>query len=101
LHRCTLVSADEYLFGFLLLTSTLYFQLGSSSGLDVIKYPTCSNTCPLPRKLNYKTSNSITFNWSPSVISEKLSPKIITAQKKATPQRNLLYLHFSAVKKIA
>jgi hypothetical protein len=47
LHRCTLVPADEYLFGFLLLTSTLYFQLGSGSGLDVIKYPTCSNTCPL------------------------------------------------------
>jgi hypothetical protein len=21
--------------------------LGSGSGLDVIKYPTCSNTCPL------------------------------------------------------
>jgi len=41
------VLADEYLFGFLLLTSTLYFQLGSGSGLDVIKYPTCSNTCPL------------------------------------------------------
>ena len=34
LHRCTLVRADEYLFGFLLLTSTLYFQLGSGSGLD-------------------------------------------------------------------
>jgi len=47
LHRCTFVPADEYLFGFLLLTSTLYFQLGSGSGLDVIKYPTCSNTCPL------------------------------------------------------
>jgi hypothetical protein len=31
----------------LLLTSTLYFQLGSGSGLDVIEYPTCSNTCPL------------------------------------------------------
>ena len=39
LHRCTLVPAAEYLFGFLLLTSTLYFQLGSGSGLDVIKYP--------------------------------------------------------------
>jgi len=47
LHRCTLVPADEFQFGFLLLTSTLYFQLGSGSGLDVIKYPTCSNTCPL------------------------------------------------------
>ncbi|MBL0145407.1 MAG: endonuclease/exonuclease/phosphatase family protein [Chitinophagaceae bacterium] len=47
MHRCTFVPADEYLFGFLLLTSTLYFQLGSGSGLDVIKYPTCSNTCPL------------------------------------------------------
>ena len=47
LHRCTLVRADEFQFGFLLLTSTLYFQLGSGSGLDVIKYPTCSNTCPL------------------------------------------------------
>jgi len=41
------VRADIYKFGFLLLTSTLYFQLGSGSGLDVIKYPTCSNTCPL------------------------------------------------------
>jgi len=47
LHRCTFVPADEYLFGFLLLTSTLYFQLGSRYGLDVIKYSTCSNTCPL------------------------------------------------------
>lgn len=47
LHRCTFVPADEYLFGFLLLTSTLYFQLGSGSGLDIIKYPTCSNTCSL------------------------------------------------------
>jgi hypothetical protein len=47
LHRCTFVPADEYQFGFLLLTSTLVFQLGSGSGLDVIKYPTCSNTCPL------------------------------------------------------
>ena len=34
LHRCTLVRADEFQFGFLLLTSTLYFQLGSGSGLD-------------------------------------------------------------------
>jgi hypothetical protein len=41
------VPGDEYLFGFLLLPSTLYFQLGSGSGLDVIKFPTCSNTCPL------------------------------------------------------
>jgi Protein of unknown function (DUF2971) len=48
LHRCALVPADEYLFGFLLLTSTLVFLLGSGSRLDVIKYPTCSNTCPLP-----------------------------------------------------
>jgi len=47
LHRCTLVRADEFQFGFLLLTSTLYFQLGSGSGLDVIKYHTCSNTCSL------------------------------------------------------
>jgi hypothetical protein len=47
LHRCTLVPADEYLFGFLLLISTLYFQLGSGSGLDVIKYPARSNTFPL------------------------------------------------------
>ena len=31
----------------LLLTSTLYFQLCSGSGLDVIKYPTCINTCSL------------------------------------------------------
>jgi len=46
LHRCTFVRADDFQFGFLLLTSTLYFQLGSSSGLDIIKYPTCSNTCP-------------------------------------------------------
>jgi hypothetical protein len=38
LHRCTFVLADEYLFGFLLLTPTLYFQLGSGSGIDVIKY---------------------------------------------------------------
>lgn len=45
LHRCTFVRSDEFQFGFLLLTSTLYFQLGSGSGLDVIKYPTCSNTC--------------------------------------------------------
>jgi hypothetical protein len=42
-----LVPAEEFQFGFLLLTSTLYFQLGIGSGLDVIKYPTCSNTCPL------------------------------------------------------
>jgi len=34
LHRCTFVRADEFQFGFLSLTSTLYFQLGSSSGLD-------------------------------------------------------------------
>jgi hypothetical protein len=47
LHRCIFVPADEYLFGFLFLTSTLYFQLGSGSGLDIIKYPTCSNTCSL------------------------------------------------------
>jgi hypothetical protein len=47
LHRCTLVPADEYLFGFLLLTSILFFQFGSGCGLDVIKYPTCSNTWPL------------------------------------------------------
>ncbi|MBC7867623.1 MAG: hypothetical protein H7X88_08820 [Gloeobacteraceae cyanobacterium ES-bin-316] len=47
MHPSTLVLADEYLFGFLLLTSALYFQLGSGSGLDIIKYPTCSNTCPL------------------------------------------------------
>jgi hypothetical protein len=47
LHRCTFVPADEFQFGFLLLTSNLYFQLGSGSGLDVIKYSTCSNTCPL------------------------------------------------------
>ncbi|MBK8520718.1 MAG: helix-turn-helix transcriptional regulator [Chitinophagaceae bacterium] len=32
------------------LTSSLYFQLGSGSGLDVIKYPTCSNTCPFGGK---------------------------------------------------
>jgi hypothetical protein len=36
LHRCTFVPADEFQFGFLLLTSTLYFQLGCGSGLDVI-----------------------------------------------------------------
>jgi len=48
LHRCTLVRPEEFQFGDLLLTSSLYFQLGSGSGLDVIKYPTCSNTCPLP-----------------------------------------------------
>ncbi|MFM9909174.1 MAG: hypothetical protein ACKVOW_07495, partial [Chitinophagaceae bacterium] len=42
-----LVRADEFQFDFLLLTSASYFQLGSGSGLDVIKYPTCSNTCPL------------------------------------------------------
>ena len=35
-------------------TSTLYFQLGSGSGL-VIKYPTCSNTCPLAHELAYAT----------------------------------------------
>ncbi len=46
--RWTLVRADEYIFGFLLLTSTLYFQLGGGSGLDVMKYPTWSNTCSLP-----------------------------------------------------
>jgi hypothetical protein len=51
LHRCTLVRADAYLFDFLLLTSTLYFQLGSGSRLDVIKYPTCSNTFPLAASL--------------------------------------------------
>jgi hypothetical protein len=39
LHRCTFVPADEYLFGFLLLTSTLYFQLGSGSGLDDFQIP--------------------------------------------------------------
>jgi hypothetical protein len=39
LHGCTLVRADEFQIGFLLLTSTLYFQLGSSSGLDVINIP--------------------------------------------------------------
>jgi len=43
LHRSTLVRADEFQFGFLLLTSTSYFQLGSSSRLDVIKYLICSN----------------------------------------------------------
>ena len=42
-----MVRADEFQFGFLLLTSTLVFQLGSGSGLDIIKYPTCSNTCPV------------------------------------------------------
>ena len=47
MHRCTLARADEFQFDFLLLTSTLYFQLGSGSGLDIIKYPTCRNTCPL------------------------------------------------------
>ena len=30
--------ADEFLFSFLLLTSTSVFQLGCSSGLDIIKY---------------------------------------------------------------
>jgi hypothetical protein len=35
------------LYQLLLLTSTSVFQLGCGSGLDVIKYPTCSNTCPL------------------------------------------------------
>jgi len=25
----------------------MFFQLGSGTGLDIIKYPTCSNTCPL------------------------------------------------------
>jgi hypothetical protein len=47
--RSTLVRADKFQFGFLLLTSTLYFQLGSSSGLDIIKYPTCSNTWQLAK----------------------------------------------------
>jgi hypothetical protein len=49
LHRCTFVPADEFQIDFLLLTSALYFQLGSGSGLDVIKYPTCSNTCSMDR----------------------------------------------------
>ena len=56
---------DEYLFGFLLLTSTLYFQLGSGSGLDVIKYPTCSNTCPLAsigNEISVKKKNIIFIN---------------------------------------
>jgi hypothetical protein len=60
LHRCTLVRADEFQFGFLLLTSTSVFQLGSGSGLDIIKYPTCSNTCPLVASL-MKTLITITF----------------------------------------
>ena len=62
MHRCTFVPADEYPFGFLLLTSTLYFQLGSGSGLDVIKYPTCSNTCPLTAmllRLNFEVQNEM------------------------------------------
>jgi hypothetical protein len=64
LHRCTLVRANKYLFGFLLLTSTLIFQLGSGSGLDIIKYPTYSNTCPLVAILVHhpKTLTEISYD---------------------------------------
>jgi hypothetical protein len=34
LHRCTPVRAAGFLIGFLLLTSNLYFQLGSGTALD-------------------------------------------------------------------
>jgi hypothetical protein len=43
--------ADVILFSFLLLSSSVIFQIGSGTGLDVIKYPTCSNTCSLPASL--------------------------------------------------
>ena len=33
-----IIQLDVILFSFLLLTSTTYFQLGSSSGLDIIKF---------------------------------------------------------------
>jgi hypothetical protein len=32
MQRCTLVRADEFQFGFLLLTSTLYFQSAAAMG---------------------------------------------------------------------
>ena len=73
LHRCTFVPADEFQFGFLLLTSTSYFQLGSSSRLDVIKYPTCSNTCPLVATLkrdpNYDFKKNLWVHFYTSCMS--------------------------------
>jgi hypothetical protein len=50
----------------LLLTSTLYFQLGSGSGLDFIKYPTCSNTCSLGASVQ-STLNLTTYYTQTSV----------------------------------
>lgn len=57
MHRCALVPADEYQFGFFLLTSTLHFHLSSGTGLDVIKYPTSSNTSPFYVTLNRHSVN--------------------------------------------
>jgi CRP-like cAMP-binding protein len=56
-----LVRAELFLYGFLLLTSTLYFQLGSGMGLDVIKYATCSQTRPFMWQLRkrYKMDNTL------------------------------------------
>jgi len=41
------VRAQRLLFSFLLLTSTLVFQLGCGSGLDIIKYQHSSKPYPL------------------------------------------------------
>jgi dienelactone hydrolase len=53
LHRCTYASADEYLLHFLLLTSALYFQLGSSSGPDVLKISYLQQYLPIGCSSNW------------------------------------------------